>query len=130
MKIVMNKKQLIDLIKKYEKEEMDFNGRVEIIAKDYHDLQEEYTVVIAVITGKLQLLGENYDLTQELNETEIENIIKFYVEKAGYRAGKMRFTSTQEYDQRYRDYNDYHGNTVFDNVEIEVLPKVKKIGGM
>lgn len=130
MKIVMNKKQLLDLIKKYEKEEMDFDGEVKLVAEEYHDMRDDYTVVKAVMTGKLQLLGENYDLTQELNETEIENIIKFYMEKAGYRAGNMRFTSTQVYDPKYKHYDDYTGNPAFDNVEIEVLPKVKKIGGM
>ena len=79
MKIIMNKNQLANLIKKYQKEEMDFDGDVELVAEEYHDMRDDYTVVKAVTTGKLQLVGENYDLIQELNQTEIEKIIKFYM---------------------------------------------------
>ena len=130
MKIKMNKRQLIDLIKKYQREEMDFDGKVEIVAEDQYDMRDSYTVVKVVMTGKLQLLGEDYDLVQEMNEDEIKNVIKFYMEKAGYRTGHMRFTSKQVYDQRYGHYDDYKGNPAFDNVEIEVLQNVKKIGGV
>lgn len=130
MKIKMNKRQLTDLIKKYQKEEMDFDGDVKLVAEDHYDMRDSYTVVKAVMTGKLQLLGEDYDLTQEMNEDEIKNIIKFYMEKAGYRTGYMRFTSKQVYDQQYRHLDDYEGRPAFDNVEIEVLQNTKKIGGV
>ena len=130
MKIIMNKNQLTNLIKKYQKEEMDFDGDVELVAEEYHDMRDDYTVVKAVTTGKLQLVGENYDLIQELNQTEIEKIIKFYMEKAGHQTGCMRFTSKQAYDKQYEQYDDYHGYVVFDNVEIEIKGKTKKIGGV
>ena len=128
MKIVMNKKQLTDLIKKYQKEEMDFDGEVKLVAEKHHDMRDDYTVVKAVMTGKLQLLGETYDLTQEMNEREIENIIKLYLEKAGYKAGYIRFTSKRAYDQKYEQYNDYEGYPEFDNVEIEIKGNAKTKG--
>ena len=130
MKITMNKKQLLDLIKKYQKEEMDFDGEVKLVAEEYHDMRDDYTVVKAVMTGKLQLLGETYDLTQEMNEREIENVIKFYLEKAGYKTGYIRFTSKQAYDPKYKQYDDYEGYPAFDNVEISILQKIKQIGGI
>lgn len=125
MKIVMNKKQLLDLIKKYQKEEMDFDGEVKLVAEEYHDMRDDYTAVKAVMTGKLQLLGETYDLTHELNEREIEDIIKLYLEKAGYKAGYIRFTSKEKhYDAFERDDADL----VFDNVEIEIKGNAKTKG--
>ncbi|MBR5369816.1 MAG: hypothetical protein IK137_00770 [Bacilli bacterium] len=130
MIIVMNRKRLTDLIKKYQKEEMDFDGKVELVADTYTDGRDDYTVVKAVITGKLQLLDEGYDLTQEMNEDEIRNVIKFYMEKAGYKTGKMIFTSKQVYDEKYKQYDDYEGRPAFDNVEIEILQNTKKIGGI
>ena len=65
MEIKMNKKQLTDLIKKYQKEEMDFDGDVELVAEEYHDMRDDdYIVVKAVTTGKLQLVGENFTLVK------------------------------------------------------------------
>ena len=129
MKFVMNDKQLMDLIKKYQKEEMNFDGDVEFVAERFYEMRDDYTVVKAVMTGKLQLLGEDYNLTQELDEDEIRNIIKFYMEKAGYRTGIIRFTSKQVYDEKYKHYDDYHGNPAFNNVEVEVIQNVKKKDG-
>ena len=128
MKITMNKKQLMDLIKKYQKEEMDFDGEVKLVAEEYHDIRDDYTGVKAIMTGKLQLLGETYDLTQEMNEREIENIIKLYLEKAGYKAGYIRFTNKQAYDPKYKQYDDYEGYPAFDNVEIEIKGNAKTKG--
>lgn len=130
MEIVMNKKQLTDLIKKYQKEEMNFDGEVKLVAEEYHDMREDYTRVKAIIAGKLQLLGEDYDLTQEMDENEIKNVIKFYLEKAGYKAGYIRFTNKQAYDKKYKQYDDYEGYPAFDNVEISILQKIKQIGGI
>lgn len=128
MKITMNRKQLMDLIKKYQKEEMDFDGEVKLVAEDYEDMRDTYTRVKAVMTGKLQLLGETYDLTQEMNEREIENVIKFYLEKDGYKTGYIRFTSKQAYDPKYKQYDDYEGYPAFDNVEIEIKGNAKTKG--
>ena len=130
MKVIMNEKQLTDLIQKYQKEEMNFDGEVELMAEEYHDLKEDYTIVKAVATGKLQLLGKTLDLIQEIKETEIENIIKFYLENAGYKTGYIRFTSAIRYEEKYKHYDDYHGSTVFDNVEIEIKQNVKTKGGI
>ncbi len=128
MKIIMNKKQLTDMIQKYQNEVMNFDGKVEIVAKEYKDMRDTFVRVTAVATGKLQLLGEAYDLTQEMNQTEVENIIKFYLEKEGYMAGDIRFISKKAYEEKYKQYDDYHGKLVLDNVEIEIKQKVKTKG--
>jgi hypothetical protein len=126
MKIVMNNKQLGDLIKKYQKETYDFEGDLKIITEEDIDRNYYDIYVTAIMTGKLKIGDQEYTITQEMGEVEIKDIIKKYVEQTGYRVNKIDFIGLVPNKQ----YDYEKDNIVYDNVEVELLPKVKKIGGM
>ena len=128
MKIVMDNQQLGDLIKKYQKEKFDFEGKLELIGEQHYDMCGDYAEVKAIMIGKMKLEGVQYDLIQEMDEDEIRQIIKYYVEKNGYRAGYMKFINVVEKNPEV--LVDKKPRLAFKNVEIEINQKVKKIGGI
>lgn len=128
MKIVMNNQQLAELIRKYQKEKFDFEGQLQLVGEQYCGMGGAYATVKAIMVGKMKLEGVEYDLIQEMDEDEIRHIIKYYVEKNGYRAGYMKFVNIVEKNPEV--FIDKKPRLAFDNVEIEINQKVKKIGGV
>lgn len=126
MKIVMNNERVCKLIKKYQKENNDFEGELKFVSEKYHDMRDQYVVIKAIMTGKIEIEGEKYDLIQEMDEDKIKMIIKYFIEKNGYKAGNMKFTSVASKNKKL--YPEDDPILIFDNVEIEIPGKVKRIG--
>lgn len=119
MKLKMNKDQLEKLIKKYYREEMDFDGEVHLGAEKEYDMRDYYFEPIVTLIGNMELGGEMFQLEKNIAKEEINDIIKFYFEKEGYKVGAIYHQVTE----------DYHGdNAEYIGTEIEVKQKIKEKG--
>lgn len=119
MKLKMNKDQLEKLIKKYYREEMDFDGEVQLRAEREYDMRDYYFEPIVTLIGNMELGGEMFQLEKNIAKEEINDIIKFYFEKEGYKVGAIYHQVTE----------DYHGDTAkYTGTEIEVKQKIKEKG--
>lgn len=119
MKLKMNTEQLEKLIKKYYREEMDFEGEIKLGTERKSDMRDYYFEPIVTLTGNMELGGEMFQLEKKVAKEEINDIIKFYFEKEGYKVGGIK----------HQVMEDYHGdNAKYTGTTIDVTGKVKGIG--
>lgn len=121
MKLKMNQEQLEKLIKKYYREELDFEGELKLGTQREYDMHDSYFVPIVVAKGNIQLCEENFEIERTIYNEELKDIIKFYFEKEGYLLGMITFQMNV----------DYHGDKAdCTGAIIEVRQKVKERGGL
>ena len=121
MKLKMNKEQVEKMIRKYYREELDFDGEVNLGTTIEYDMRDHYFVAEAKAIGNMELCGETFEIEKTIDKDEINDVIKFYFEKEGYRVGFINHQVNE----------DYHGDTAeYAGTVIEITQKVKTKGGI
>ncbi len=130
MEIKIDRNLLIMFIEKYYREQLDFNGKVEIrlVNETVGYYGDKVNKLDIGINGFVNLAGKEVECVVKIEEDDMKNIINFYLQEQGYNVIKIENDIEDEHE-----YGCCHATgKIFRGVKVKVKKdlklKVKKEG--
>ena len=115
MKIKITADELMDIVKRYVKEQLKIDGDAKLDVEKYYDQRDGgYLKIEVLITAKVNVLGKEYNAEKTLYEKDIKDILNFYLRAEGIEPERIAFK--------------VQNGTTLDYVEIDIRQNVRKRG--